>query len=230
MAALWAALALFELADLQLGQRLYLSVTAYDRSVRTAMVESVLRHGVPASNPFYLPYGQPAGLRYYDYWYVLCALVSRAVGVPARAAMTASVVWSGLALAAMIPLYLKHVLQCRDGLRRASLIGFALLGVTGLDIIPNLLLYAQPVSVIYLDADWWDPNQVTGWITSLLWVPHHVASLVACLVGFLLLYGLQEEDGWLRRMGVSVLACAAFASAAGLGLYVTFAITVFLMA
>jgi hypothetical protein len=230
MAVLWAALALFELADLQLGHRLYLSVTTYDHSVRTAMVESVLRHGIPATNPFYLPHAKPAGLRYYYYWYVLCALVSRAVGVPARAAMTASVVWSGLALAAMIPLYLKHVLRCREGLRRTSLIGFTLLGVTGLDVIPNLLLYAQPVSVIYPDADWWDPNQVTGWMASLLWVPHHVASLTACLVGFLLLYGLHDEDGWARRMGMAALAGAAFASAAGLGLYVTFAFAVFLTA
>ncbi len=230
LAVLWAAIALFELADLQLGHRLYLSVTVWDYSVRTAMVESVLRHGVPATNPFYLPNAQPVGLRYYYYWYVLCALVSRAVGVPARASLTGSVVWSGLALAAMIPLYLKYVLGCRKGLRRASLIGLVLLGVTGLDVIPNLILYARQTSVILPDADWWDPSQVTGWMASLLWVPHHVASLVACLVGFLLLHSLQEEDGWSKRVGVAALAGVSFASAAGLGIYVTFAFAIFLVA
>ena len=229
MAMLWAATALFELADLQIGQRLYLSVTAYDHCVRNEMVQAVLRTGVPPHNPLFYPGGHAPVMRYYYYWYVLCALPSRLVGIPARASLSASSVWCGFAVAALIPLYLKYFLREQDGLRKKSVIGIALLCVTGLDLIPNLLWFAQFPSIVYADMDWWDPNQVTSWLGSFLWVPHHVAALVACLAGFLILS--QVEDGMrLRaRFIVALVAGAAFASAAGLSLYVTFTFALFVV-
>jgi hypothetical protein len=40
--------------------------------------------------------------------------------------------------------------------------------------------------------EWWNPEQVTAWFTAALWVPHHVAALIACLMGFLLLWVLPD--------------------------------------
>ena len=229
LASLWACAALFELADLQIGQRLYLSVTAYDHCIRTELVQAVLRTGVPPRNPLYFPGGHAPVMRYYYYWYVLCALPSHLFGVPARASLSASSVWSGFALAALVPLYLKYFFHELDGLRSKALLGVALLSVTGLDLIPNLLWFAQFPSIVYADMDWWDPNQVTSWLGSFLWVPHHVAALVACLAGFLVLSQMEDRMKLGERFIVALVAGAAFASAAGLSIYVTFTFALFVV-
>jgi len=229
IAVVWAAIALFELADLQIGQRLYLSVTAYDHCVRTEMVQAVLRTGVPPRNPLFYPGGHAPVMRYYYYWYVLCALPSQLLGIPARASLSASSVWCGFAVAALVPLYLKYFLHEMDDLRRKALLGIALLCVTGLDLIPNLLWFAQFPSIVYVDMDWWDPNQVTSWLGSILWVPHHVAALVACLAGFLILSQMEDGMKFRERCMVALIAGAAFASAAGLSIYVTFTFVLFVV-
>jgi len=228
-ALLWIAVVLFELVDLQLGHRLYLSVVSYDQCVRTAFVQSALRTGVPPLNPFYFA-GHGSVLRYFYYWYVLCALPSKLAGVTARASLIASSVWCGLGLAAIVILYIQHFLHERAHLRRKSLIGIGLLLVTGLDIIPTTLSIIPPHSFVNGEMEWWNPQQVTSWLDSLLWVPHHVASLIACLVGFLVLWSAREQAALRSRAAAAVVAAIAFASAAGLSGYVTFTFAFFLVA
>jgi len=58
-------------------------------------------------------------------------------------------------------------------------------------------------------------EQVTPWIWTALWVPHHAAALVAAFVGFIALARPAEID-WRRTL----LAALAFASTAGLSIYV----------
>ena len=228
--ALWMAVVLIELVDLQLGHRLYLSVVSYDQSVRTAFVQAVLRTGVPPLNPFYFT-GHAPVMRYFYYWYVLCALPSKLAGLTPRASLIASSAWSGFGLAATVALYLKHFLQERRHLRRKSLIGIGLLLVTGLDIIPTAMLFLRPRSVVHGDMEWWNTSQqVTSWLNSLLWVPHHVASLIACLTGFLVLWTVSDHATLRSRATAATVGAIAFASAAGLSVYVTFTFAVFLIA
>jgi hypothetical protein len=77
------------------------------------------------------------------------------------------------------------------------------------------------------DLEWWDPNQVTSWLGSLLWVPHHVASLTACMAGFLVISTIDEESLPARRVWAGVISGLSFASAAGLSVYVTFTFAIF---
>jgi len=224
MMAMLSLLAILSVIDLQFGDRLYLSAAIFDHSVRIPFVEAAARSGVPPLNPFY-GLGKTPVLRYYYYWYVVCALPERRSGLSARACFNASVVWSGLALAATIPLYLKHFFRETEALRRKSLLGICLLTVTGLDLIPySVLAWKGTVSP---DLEWWDPNQVTSWLDSLIWVPHHVAALTACMAGFLLLSTLDEQAGVRERGWAAVIAGIAFASAAGLSVYVTLSFAVF---
>jgi len=53
LAAVWGAAAIGSMVDLQIGDKLYPPIVAYDHSVRTAMTVAVAR-GVPPSNPFLL--------------------------------------------------------------------------------------------------------------------------------------------------------------------------------
>ena len=73
--------------------------------------------------------------------------------------------------------------------------------------------------------EWWNDAQITSWVGSLLWVPHHVAALIACFVAFLL---LRHQADVHRRWATApvIVAGMAFASAAGMSVYVTFTFVV----
>ena len=223
--AVWVVLALVSLVDWQTGDRLYVSYVAYDHAVRTVLVDAAARTGVPPKNP-YFGFGSAPVLRYYYYWYVICAFPVHLTGIAPRASLNGSVLWSGFALAALIPLYLKHFTEERDNLRTKSAVGIALLLVTGFDLIPFVAL-SRWLHALWGDMEWWDTNQVTSWIGSFVWVPHHVASLVACLTGFLLLSMLADDAPMRERACAASLAGAAFSSAAGLSVYVTLVFSIF---
>ena len=107
-----------------------------------------------------------------------------------------------------------------------------LIAVTGLDIIPTVYEFFRAHRVT-MDMEGWDPVQITSWTDALIWVPHHVAALVACLIGFLALWNVRKTGEnpypkWTRRTLAGIFAAFAFAAAAGLSVYVTFALAIFL--
>lgn len=221
----WFLLVQISLADLQIGNRLYVSYVAYDHSVRIPFVEAAARSGVPPLNPFY-GLGKIPVLRYFYYWYVVCAMPMQLFGLTAKGCLDASIFWSGVGLASTIPLFLKYFFGESENLRRKGIVGIALLTVTGLDLIPYALS-AYHYGALYPDIEWWDTNQITSWLGSLLWVPHHVAALTACMVALLVLSSVDEENAPVRRVWAIVLSGLALASAAGLSVYVTFTFAVF---
>src|ERR1700722_17738555 len=127
LAILWTIICLVSLPDLQLGHRLYSTAAVADLGVRNAFVASAMHGGAPPANPFFFP-GSIVKLRYYYYWYVMTAVPGVAGGgqPPAAAA-----------------LFLNHFYSVRRHIRTASVVAIALLGVTGLDVLPTLLLYLK---------------------------------------------------------------------------------------
>jgi hypothetical protein len=228
LAAIWAVICLLSLPDLQLGHRLYSTAAVADLSHRTAFVASAMLGGAPPSNPFFYP-GSPVGLRYYYYWYVITAIPGAAAGVEPRTALFASSIWCGWLLAAAAALFLKHFYGVRRHIRIAGVAAMALLGVTGLDVLYVLVLYLK-YKIVLSDMEVWDTDQVTSWTNSLLWVPHHVAATIACMLGFVFLWhaGRSLENTLRQRVLLAVLAAMGFASAAGLSVYVTLAFALFL--
>jgi hypothetical protein len=220
IAALWIAVVVLSLVDWESKQRLFSSVTLFDHSARVNWTESVLRTGVPPANPFYY-YKHAAAMRSYYFWYVVCAAVTRYSHLPARVVLIASCVWAGFALAALCGLYLKHFLKVGVRLRSQFLICVALLGVTGLDICVNFWDIARGGG-IPADLEWWSAAQIGSWMDSLLWVPHHVASMVCCMLALLLAW-MAGEKGAKTRIAGLLLISAALASAFGLSVYVAFA-------
>jgi len=231
MAIAWAIVVIASLADIQIGSRLYPSTALWDHAVRIAFLHSAMRTAPPIRNPFsYL--GSAPIARYYYYWYVLCSYPARLSHIDPRCVLYGSSVWSGFLLAAMIPLYLRDFLGVRENLRRKSVIGMTLIAVTGLDILPTIYEFFRAHRVTG-DMEWWDPVQITSWTDALIWVPHHVMALVACLIGFLALWNVRKVGGepnatWTLRLLAGTFAAFAFAAAAGLSVYVTFAFAIFL--
>jgi hypothetical protein len=228
----WMAIAFLSLADIAVGHRLYFSIIDFDYSVRIAFTHSIAAFGLPARNPFFFP-GHAVDLRYHYLWLIVCAQISRLGGplVDARTAFIAGTAWVGIGLIALIPLYLRLFISAGRDLLRQSRIGIALLAVTGLDIVPALLLVwanrAGIFSGMSPSVEWWN-EQVDGWLYTMLWEPHYVCALVACLTGFLVLWTVPPQASRGRRIVFGALAGIAFATAAGSGIYVAAAFGVFL--
>ena len=136
---------------------------------------------MPPSNPFFAHPATP--LRYHYLWMLLCSLPLKIFHLSARHLAYAGVIWCGIGLMCVVAIGLKFLLASQTAIARKTLIAVALLGVTGLDILPTL--YIAAVRRQWLaDMEWWNQAQITSWAASLLWVPHHVAALIACFVGF----------------------------------------------
>ncbi len=220
MAMIWIAVAILSLVDLQSNQRLFMSVTARDHAARVNWTESILRTGIPPANSFYY-YGHSTAIRYYYFWNAICAAVGKMTGLPIRAVFAASCVWSGFALVALIGLYLKHFLEPGALLRKRFLLSIFLLLVAGLGIC----VHAWNVFILHgsltPDLDWWSLGQIPSWLDSLLWAPHHVASMVCCMFALLLAW-MAGRDRIHNHAANIALISASLASAFGLSVYVTF--------
>jgi hypothetical protein len=224
----WLALSIFSLVDLQWGNReLYFSVASYDHTTRVSIIDAMMRTGVPPINPSYYP-GHYVKLTFlYFFWYILGSLIDFMGGslVDARTALFASIIWCGIALMAMIAFYLR-LRNGRDGgkLWKLVFIGIASLLITGLDILPTLVFMRQGNGAIG-DLEHWN-EQITAWIGSLLWVPHHVASLVAGFVGIMLVHSIRGQSRT-KQFTALVFSGIAFASALGLSVWVTLIFVLF---
>lgn len=218
VAAAWSVFVLLSLVDVQIGHRLYFSVVEFDQSYRVSFTDAVLRTGVPPDNPLYFS-GHLAPMRYYYFWYIVCAAVARLAGVSARQALLASSIWVGFGLVAVIALWMRIV--CRAGRHawQQTRIAVALLAVTGADLVPAIgSIVAQPA--LNGEMEWWSIDQFYSWQDSILWVPHHTASLLCCLTAFLLLWRTQQEPSRRHRIAALALAAIAMASSFGLSVYV----------
>ena len=218
----WTIIAIASLVDLQLGHRLYFSVPAFDYSLRVALTAAASRT-IPPGNPFFAS-APPVLLRYHYFWMLICSLVPHLGSIGSRQAMFGGTVWAGIALMSLIGVALKFFLNVTERLGPKLLIGCGLLLVTGLDILPTIFLYFWRHTV-YPDMEWWN-EQLTSWPDALLWCPHHVMSLVACIVGFLLIR--HPASTKFHRVGSLLLAGMSFASAFGLSVLVSFTFAVFI--
>ncbi len=215
----WTAVVVLSLVDIGTASRLWMSVTSYDHSVRVPFVDAVMRTGVVPVNPLYWP-GHDSPLRYYYFWYVTCAVVGKLAHISARQALIASCVWPPAAVAAMLALYGKYLLGWPGRrLRERTRFAVALMAVTGLDVLIAVfdrLVGATPPG----DMEWWSVDQVTSWADTFLWVPHHAAALVCCLLSFLLIWLSRETESKGERLALAIVSGVTFASAFGLSTYI----------
>ena len=218
-ATIFIAIVVLSLVDFQRNQRLFLSLSFYDHAQRVNWAESILRTGIPPVNPDYR-YQHTADLRYYYFWLVDCVAIAKTFHLPVRAATIAGCVWAGLALAALTGLYLKHFLKVGNLLREQFLLSISLFTVTGLFVCVDLwniifLHYPPP-------GEAWSLGQLQDWLSFFLLYPHHVISMVCCMLALLLAWtaGDDSEHNSVARI---ILIAAALASAFGLSVYVAFA-------
>lgn len=227
-AALWIAVSYASLADVRIDAGLSQNVMVFDYVKHFSVTDAITRTGVPPANPSFYP-GEPIALFYYYFWFLLCSLVDQLGGavVGPRHAVQAGTIWAGFALMAVLLLHLRFMAARGGAVGIRPLYGLALflLLVTGLDIVPTVIfgvihMWTGTGPGIQPDLEWWN-EQVSAWVSTLLWVPHHAAALVACLTGFLLLRDLASRPFRRKALPACLVAALAFASAAGLSVWVT---------
>jgi hypothetical protein len=233
LAVTWIALAFLSLVDMQAGDRLYYTNISFDYCVRVEMIHSLAR-GIPPQTPFFYP-GHFVPLRYHYFWLILCGLVARMGGTlfGARHALIAGTPWCGLGLMGLIALYLRLFSPLGSmRVHRRTALGIALLAITGLDILPSLLLVilrtAGVSAMIFPSMEWWN-EQVDGWVYTMLWEPHHLSGVVACFTGFLILWEAAAQKSSRGILKYGSLAGAAFATAVGSSIHVVFVFAIFLV-
>lgn len=233
IAVVWIFFATLLLVDIQWGNRLYFNIVAYDYSTRAAVVNAITRSGVPPINPSFYP-GEPVKLTFlYYFWYILCSLVDQLGGkvVDSRAALIASVIWAGLILMATIALYLRirNTACPANKTWHAALTGIGLLTVSGLDLFGSTFYMLFPKylfgHVVEGDIEHWN-EQITAWVGATVWTPHHLVSLLNCVLGWLLIVYHQGKSPS-QRLSSACIAGLAFASAFGLSSWITAIFVIF---
>jgi len=221
---LWIVLVGYAYWDFDWGGQLYSSIIETDMVKHAATIQSIVNTGAPPADPFF---ARPTPSGYYYFFYTLGALVERlGLGfVDARAAFAGGTVWTGLAVFA-----LASELLTRSGyngaaqIRRLRPVLLALLLVSALDILPICLLGASGIWAPTLGA--WN-DEVTPWLLSVLWVPHHVTALIAIWAALLTLDAAiapPSASRGRRQLGIALLyAALAFVSALGASIWVTMA-------
>lgn len=231
--AVWLGIVLYSTIDIQIGDRLYYPTSTFDFSLRAAITHAITASGIPPASPFIFP-GHPVGLRYHYFWLLMCSLVNQTAPqlVSARHAEMGGVFWAGVGLLALLAICLRlFTVNPTAPLRRRVLVGTLLAGITGLDILPTLMLlsfYARGwMTFVLPSGESW--NEYVDWfLHSSLWAPHAVAALVAELTAFLIIW---HAPAGRRRWVVSSLAAAlALASTVGISIWVAFVFAAFLIA
>jgi len=221
---LWVVLVGYAFWDFDWAGRLYSSIISIDMVKHAATIQAIVDTGAPPIDPFFAR-ATPSG--YYYFFYTLGALVER-LGfgfVDARAAFSGMTVWAGTALFALAAeLVTRSGYKGTADIQRLRPILIALLLVSGLDILPICLMGAAGIWAPTLGV--WN-EEVTPWLLSLLWVPHHVTALIAIWAGLLALDAEITPDGHDRaawRLSISLIyAALAFVSALGSSIWVTLA-------
>ncbi|MGY2049389.1 hypothetical protein [Methylobacterium sp. JK268] len=201
-------------------------------AVRSVLMADYVKHatatraiadaGTPPYDPTFLTTDRPA--IYYYFYYTLPAVTERlGLGtVEGRHAAFGLAAWTGPILFALARTVYRQarIDRPRPGAWSVETWLVVLLLTTGLDILGVGAIGILSGGQNWLeDFEQWN-EQVAAWLTSALWVPHHVAGLVAALVALMALAAEDEAPAdparSLRRVG---LAGLALASLAGLSIY-----------
>ncbi len=218
LAAAFGLLAFFWV-DLAFDGRLYPSLLAGDNVKHAATVRALVEGGsAPPLDPFFLR-DQPAG--YYYFYYTPSALIEvLSFGlVDSRAAVGGHLFWTAIAMVGLVVVLIERSGFLPVAQRAPVSLVVAIMAAGGLQMLialPMILALGFPWAAQF---DWYT-DQMTSWPLSLLWVPHHIAAVIASWAGFLALSEARNRPAGATTVLVA-LAGAAFASAAGLSTWVT---------
>ena len=217
-ALFWWLICAWSIVDVDIDRRLYQSLIALDMVKHAAVVEQIVRQGIPFSDPFFARDGI-AG--YYHYFYTWPATIKWLGGdtISARMAFSGTVYWTGFGVVALLWRVAADGAFIRPGRGpRLLLLAAGLCFIAGADLLFMLLRYLV-VHRIEPELDSWN-TEIRMLGTSVLWVPHHVAAMVAAWTGMLLVTRATPNN----RLFLGLAAGAAFATMFGESVWIALTI------
>ncbi|WP_157100692.1 hypothetical protein [Rhodoplanes sp. Z2-YC6860] len=177
----------------------------FDHS-KIALIDEMIRSGVPARNPFFGETGTPDRVAYYYLWHfsaAVMAIMTGATGWEADAALTGFTAFASL-------LCMIGVAMHAGARPWAALAVVALAATTSLRIT---LGWLWPSAAKLIGEE----SGFGGWLFQTSWAPQHVASATCCVIAALLIPRLAEPRSWPATIVLGLVSAAAFQSSVWLG-------------
>ncbi|MGA1858253.1 hypothetical protein VH569_19875 [Azospirillum sp. 11R-A] len=175
---------------------------------KIALIDQIVREGVPPVNPVYGGAEAPAGVAYYYLWQFGAAQLAQLTGATGWEA-DAAASW----LTAFSTLLLMAGLACHFS--GSSLAPFLAIGLSGLGSLRPVL--AAMVGEETLEH-WLQPaTGLAGWLFQTSWSPHHVQAAGCVVVAVMTMVRLARQPGALTTVTLALLAAAAYQSSIWVG-------------
>jgi hypothetical protein len=179
----------------------------FDHS-KIAMIDEMVRAGVPAVNPFFNEAGAPQRLSYYYLWHYSAAVAAILIGVSgweADAALTWFTAFSSLLVVIGFSIWL-------GGRGAAGIFAVAIAATASLRPIAEWLLGEQQAHALIRWA-----TGFGGWLSQVSWAPQHVASATLVVVACYLIAQLPNRRDPVLVFTLAVVAAAGFQSSVWAG-------------
>jgi hypothetical protein len=180
---------------------------------KVAMVDEMIRLGLPPGNPFFGEAGQPSRLVYYYLLHFSAAEIALLLGISGWEA-DAALTW----FSAFASLMLMIGLAVWIGGRKFAALLALVVCATG--SLRWLLAYIPGINSVLLEA-----SGFAGWLFQTAWVPQHIMSASCVVLAMLLLAELARRES-LALLAVFVLVVVAGAESSTWVGGVTFAVAV----
>lgn len=179
----------------------------FDHS-KIALIDEMLRSGVPPANPFFAADGGDGQVSYYYLWHFSAAQLARLtgangweadIGLSWFSAFTSLMAMCGLALhlsGRVLPALLVPILSTMGSLRPV------LVGIFGEEPLQAVLKHGSGLA---------------GWLFQTSWSPHHVIAAATVLVIVLLLVELAQRPSLFGTLIFALLLAAGFQSSIWVG-------------
>lgn len=205
-AALLALVPMLAILPKPTADGITLASPIFDHS-KIAMIDEMIRTGVPAQNPFFGEAGASGRVPYYYLWHFSAATAALTTGVSgweADAGLTAFTAFASLLLMMGLAVH-------AAGRASAAILVVALAATGSLrpilmwlapDIVPSLIGWGSGFG---------------GWLFQTSWAPQHVASAMCVVLACVLLSRLSQQRGWLLPVVIGLVAAAGFESSVWVG-------------
>ena len=181
----------------------------YDHA-KIALVDEIVRNGVPPANPFVgSGDGDPGSITYYYYWLFGAAELARVTGASGWEADAAATWFTALA-----SLSLMCGLAFRLAGGRMAAPVFVLAVACGGSLRPVIAALAGEDR---LDAVLERQSGLAGWFLQTSWSPHHVAAAAAVVLALIVMERLARRPSAAATVAIAALVAAAFGSSLWVG-------------
>lgn len=174
--------------------------------VKVAMIDAMVRQGLPPVNPFLGPAGAHAPLSYYYLWHFSAAVLAKALSV---SGWTADIAMTWFTAFASITLMMGLAIHA-SGRRAAWLVALLCVPASLRPVAHWIFGHDAVQAALPPGAD------IGAWVNQASWVPQHLASACCVVLSGLLIAGLADSV-WLAVPVLGLVVASGFESSTWVG-------------